>query len=222
MIRSLSAISGDGKTVLGTQTNGVVIYPFRWSAEGGFATLYPFISDIEFCHGLSQDGRFAVGGDSVAHRWDASGAEQQVGPLGYRRTSAWAISADGGSVVGAATSSTTSHYVAYRWTLSGGAKRLGHYPGFDNSAAKFMAADGKLVVGEVWGPAPATPFVWTSNSGMRLLRDLATGSDPVLLSESGPVRVNGLSEDGKTIIGGTYDRTGSFPEHAWVAKIALR
>jgi len=221
-IRSVDGVSGDGTSIVGTEDNGSLSHAFRWSPSEGFVILEPFLQLSEQVHAISNDGRVVVGGDKIARRWVGSGSGEVLAPKGYRYSTAVAVSADGNMVAGSGYSDPTGNWTAYRWAEGVGLKRIGHYPGFSNSVAKYMSADGKVIVGEVSGPGQATPFIWTSASGMKLLRDLEPSINALLMNPDQPIRVSGLSADGKTVVGGTYDRTGSFPEHAWVASITLR
>lgn len=220
-IESIGGLSQDGSTVAGTAYDLLNRRkPFVWTKAGGYVDLQTIDWSTDNVRGISADGHAVIGGDRSAKQWVDGGAPELVGPTGYRYTAANAVSQDGSVIVGDALLGATNAYNAYLWTRADGPRRLGHLKGFANISAKLVSGDGKLVVGTVWGPSPETPFVWTARGGIRLLRDVVSPS-PALLNPNGPVRVSALTPDGRILIGSTFDNTGLFPEHAWVARLAI-
>jgi len=220
-ISTIDGISADGTTIVGTETNGTFTYPFRWSDSEGFVKLGPYLQINDRMHAVSDNGGDVVGGDKIGMIWSGVEAGRPVGPSGYRYASAMAVGWHGQAAAGTAVSAKDSTSMAYRWTSFGGPCVLGHLSGFANSSALYISDDAKVVVGEVWGPGQPTPYIWTSASGMKLLRDLIPAGGETLMNPDGPIHVSGMSGDGRVLIGGTYDRTGRFPEHAWVARLTL-
>lgn len=111
-------------------------------------------------------------------------------------SAAVAVSADGTTVVGIASSLSSE---AFRWTSSGGMVGLGDLPGASfYSSASGVSADGAVVVGRSAssssGDIGSEGFRWTSSGGMQGLGDLPPSSR--FYSEA-----NGISDDGTTIVG---------------------
>jgi probable HAF family extracellular repeat protein len=107
-------------------------------------------------------------GSQRAFRWTRSGGTQDLGTLGWDRTWAQSISADGQTVVGAY---RTGDYAwrAFRWTPSSGMVDLGSL-GTDWVDANDVSSDGSVVVGESYGSGPSGwgvyGFRWTQSTGM--------------------------------------------------------
>ncbi len=121
-------------------------------------------------------------------------------PGGYFDSRAWAVSADGGTVVGRAWSLDPDWgngplgFEAMRWTARDGLMGLGGLPGLHDSTAFGVSADGNVVVG--WSNVVngiAHPFRWTAQHGMQALPGLPGGDG------SGIAR--GVSANGSVIVG---------------------
>ena len=146
-----TAVSDDGNAVAGCSVNIT-----------GIQTNWP-----------SPDGDWW--GSQRAFRWTRSGGTQDLGTLGWDRTWANSISADGQTVVGA---SRIGDYAwrAFRWTPSSGMVDLGSL-GIDWVDALDVSSDGSVVVGYSYGSGPSGwgvyGFRWTPSTGMVNLGALA-------------------------------------------------
>lgn len=160
------AASQDGAVVVG-QTYGVT-QGFRW--QGGrflelAAAIYPtdVSADGSVVAGYRANGR----GGNVASRW-ANGVLTDLGYLQPNTHSeAWAISADGSTVVGFGQYSTDGVVVdeAFRWK-DGEMLGLGGLLAGDRlySSASDVSADGSVVVGTTRGATGLEAFRWTDGS----------------------------------------------------------
>ena len=114
------------------------------------------------------------------------------------RSEAWAISADGSTVVGTATDSEFIEGQAIRWTPAGGMTPLGDLPGgAKKSIASAVSSDGRVIVGLGTSANTATgpeAFIWTEQEGMRRLTQIL----PPSTISSG---ANAVSADGKVVTG---------------------
>jgi probable HAF family extracellular repeat protein len=115
-------------------------------------------------------------------------------PGGEFFSSATAVSADGGVVVGSSNSANGNE--AFRWTAAGGRVGLGDQPGGIFSSTAFaVSADGLVVVGGSdlsYEPRGGRSFRWTAAHGMVGLH----------LSEEFPANyATGVSADGSVIVG---------------------
>lgn len=140
-------------------------------------------------------------------------------PSDSRGSDAFAVSADGSTVVGRIYAGGGSE--AFRWTFSGGIERLGHLPGSNGfDVAYGVSGNGSLVVGYGGGKA----FEWTQATGMVALASTqsyaysnalavsADGSSIVGYATTsafgpsgilGPGLATGVSADGRVIVGST-------------------
>ncbi|MCE4063390.1 hypothetical protein LXM60_24615 [Pandoraea sputorum] len=187
-------MSADGSTVFGTLTTSAGIQAFRWTKLTGIETIaglggYP--------HAVSADGSVVVGsinngpGSSYAFRWTVDGGTQNLGSLGGVASTAFGISADGTTIVGAGLVNGTSGERAFRWTEASGMTNLGTLGG-DASVANTANANGSVVVG--WSRASATDasvahaFRWTASTGMQDLGTIGgTTSNARAISADGNV-----------------------------------
>ncbi|MCF7955468.1 MAG: right-handed parallel beta-helix repeat-containing protein [Phycisphaerae bacterium] len=203
-----SAISDDGSVIVGNshdgrgQTGEAVI----WTADGGIVglghlhdgDLYSYASDV------SADGLVVVGFSSTgafqdtekAFRWTAADGMVSLGIKGKAR----AVSADGSVIVG--TIGTDDELEAFRWTEQTGVVRLGDLPGLSfYSIASAVSADGSIVVGRSEGSSSSNAFIWDEQNGMRDLKDVLTNDYGLDLGDWKLSYANGISDDGRTIVG---------------------
>jgi probable HAF family extracellular repeat protein len=207
-------VSADGATVAGYITGPGSYRPFRWTSSAGMQVLEPG-AEIAFAWDISDDGQFIVGGygsstvfggNQEAYRWTAGGQYEFLGflPQGPTTSAAWATSADGSIVVGAARSNA-GHQEAFRWTATDGMVGMGDLPGGEIASRAFgVSADGRIVVGESGSPSGPEAFRWTAESGMIGLGHLP-GDDFISTAYA-------ASADGSVVVGSsvTGGRTAAF------------
>lgn len=178
-------ISGDGQVVVGS--NG-----FRWTAAGGMTDIGPI------AHATSYDGSTVVGGGCGV--WtQVSGLTYLPGlPGGDDSCTAWAVSGDGGVVVGSSSSTAfpTSIGEGFRWTDATGMVPLGALPGTTNGTLmQGVSGDGQVVVGRDNGDGNSSTYravKWTQADGLVNLGTLPGTSNS---------RANAASYDGSVIVG---------------------
>jgi uncharacterized membrane protein len=123
----------------------------------------PFAAPTEV-NALSSDGRVAVGtlpgspgsqGDYL-YRWTRGGGTVYQLPPGPSINYAFDVSHDGGTVIGWTLRGGLfdSRWEAYRWTQAGGYSLLGKAPGYAETIATGISADGSVVVGSVSNSPP--------------------------------------------------------------------
>jgi probable HAF family extracellular repeat protein len=162
--------------------------------------------------GVSADGGVVVGSGAgevgqLAYRWSATTGVTVLGDLVESNDFSIAhdVSSNGSVVVGVGNSSAGTE--AFRWTEASGMIGLGDLPGGDfYSCATAVSADGKVIVGIGSSEFNALrernnteAFTWTSETGLVGLGYL---SEQDRFSAA-----NGISDDGKTIVGTSgYDQ----------------
>lgn len=154
----VNSVSADGTTVVGRQrsTDGQGD-GFRWTADQGMQTLESLPGeDNRDPTALNASGSEAVG---VSYDFDEANSISPVawGPTGAvrsldlpRGTIPYALSADGSSIVGGMPNDSDGGDIAFRQGNGEQAIELGRLPGFDESRATAVSADGKVIVGEVF------------------------------------------------------------------------
>lgn len=195
------AVSADGRAVAGNSTKSdyLIQHAFRWTPSDGMVDLGALDGDFSYAYSISSDGRTVVGFSGTtadgktphAFRWTTTDGMQDLGSLGGW-TTAYAVSADGGVVVGESWI-PGSLFHAFRWTPSEGMVDLGTLPGGNASTAIGVSADGRIVVGDASdSDGGMRAFRWTQVEGMRPL---------------GPCCSNavGLSSDGSVVVGNAWN-----------------
>lgn len=152
-----SALSADGKSVVGTAWSEIGGEPFIWDKQQGMQRLDNILTVITpgAAHDISADGSVVVGradfGNVSAFRWQDAGFQM----FGNASPSvANGVSADGNMLVG------TDNYspgggpapvtgTAFRWTAADGIVTLADLPGGPDCArANDVSANGRIVVGK--------------------------------------------------------------------------
>lgn len=211
-----SGASADGSVIIGTLTRPTDQYPgekqeaFRWTKEQGLQTLGELpggdnkgdhLAELAIrATGVSADGSVIVGHDlkhGEAFRWSKDGGMRGLGRLpGGEQSWAFAVSADGSTIVGSSATSTPDESQAVRWTAAGAIESLASLPGkrsFSRSKAHDVSADGAVIVGSVWDEKGTEAFRWTKKHGMVILGGLPEGYDRSSASA--------VSADGSVIVG---------------------
>lgn len=209
-----TGVSDNGMVVVGEHFDQSVA--FRWTEDDGMIPLgdLPGGNAQSEASAVSADGEVVVGtgwsDDGIeAFRW-ASGAMVGLGDLpgGQFRSYAYDVSADGSTVVGESLSSGTSFafgYEAFRWTSGGGMQALGLGPGATFSTATQVTGDGATVFGVAGRTGRSVAMVW--ETGGRTVRQMLEADYGLDLTGWQLERVDGVSDDGMTIVG-----TGTNPQ----------
>jgi probable HAF family extracellular repeat protein len=218
-----SGVSAYGSVVVGNSRSASGNEAFRWTAGGGMVGLGDLPGGIfsSRAWAVSADGSVVVGFSRTdlgneAFRWTVESGMVGLGDLpgGVFSSVATAISADGQTIVGMS-SSAASGSEAFRWTAASGMEALGFPPGRTISRARAVSGDGSIVVGESLGGP--TAFIWDEENGMRLLSEVLTDDYGIDLTGWSLELADGISSDGRTIVGRGTNPSG-FTE-AWVAVI---
>ncbi len=204
------SISANGSVVVGEAQDDSTFYdyPFRWE-NGTWQLLGALSGGYEaFAYDVSADGSVVVGMALIkigngynwhAFRWE-NGTMQDLGTLGGGRSRANAVSADGKVVVGAA-QDTSGNWHAFRWE-NGVMEDLGTLGSW--SEALDVSANGSVIVGN----AEQGAFRWTTQAGMENLSDIYWYSRPTT--------AEGISPDGRFIVGRGYNPITQNPYEAYL------
>jgi uncharacterized membrane protein len=162
-------ISGDGRVIVG-QADGTAFY---WTAAGGLQLL-PRTASGGQAADASYDGTVIVGGTpddnpaDRAARWNSFGTAAFLGAPSP--STATAISADGSTIVGAATGSGP-----FRWTEATGAQPLG----FGFYSVNDISADGSVIVGAQFENGGLRALRWSEATGPQLIGPLQSNAAAV-------------------------------------------
>jgi uncharacterized membrane protein len=134
---------------------------------------------------------------------------------------AWAISGDG-TTVGGHVNGELGVQQAALWRADGSLVRLGFLPGDrPQSFVRALSWDGSIAVGQSDSLSGFVPyfqaFIWDGTAGMRNLRDVLVEDHRLDLTDWVLVSAEGISDDGKTIVG--YGTNPSGRTEAWIAVI---
>lgn len=208
-------MSGDGGTVVGAcewgQATGLNGQAFRWTQQGGMQGLGFVRPGSEFSRAMaiSRDGGTIVGESHWDGISDGFVWREGAGMVGLPRlpgvpadswTRAGAVSADGSVIVGDGDSPATGTSTALRWTAAG-VQDLGSLPGYLRSVAHTVDGSGDVVCGIVYTGLPTTVFVWTPQTGMKLLADHLASYGVSVPAGYRLNQVYAISEDGLTFAG---------------------
>jgi probable HAF family extracellular repeat protein len=224
-------ISADGSVIVGagkSSASGSNYEAFRWTSGSGMVGLGDLPGGIflSVAAAVSPDGSVVVGrGSSVsgseAIRWTSGGGMVGLGDLpgGAFGSAALGISADGSVIVGQGTSA--SGLEAFRWTAGGGMIGLGDLPtGAFQSKANAVSADGSVIVGESYaGPGIRAAFIWDETNGMRRLDTVLSVDLGLDLTDWELLSAEGISADGRTIVGTGYNPIHGAFIASWIAVI---
>jgi probable HAF family extracellular repeat protein len=176
-----TAVSADGRTVVGQGTVAEGGRAFRWEALSGIKN-------------LNSDPAVLV----QTHPWDITPDGRVVVGRGVNSTESTAVSSDGEVVAG--WSNLPSGVRGFRWTRQTGMQAVGDLPGgADFSFAYGISADGNILVGESSSARGTEAFRWDHALGqIDPLGDLPGGDFQSVARE--------ISPDGGVIVG--YGNTG--------------
>jgi probable HAF family extracellular repeat protein len=121
-------------------------------------------------------------------------------------------------VVGFSNDASGHGFKAFRWTAASGMVGLGFLPGGNQSSARGVNADGKVVVGQA-NDASDQPqaFRWTRATRMQSVLTLLLAAKVVTMTGWQLRSANGVSADGTVIVGDGVDPLGQ--SQAWIARL---
>ena len=184
-----SAVSADGKVVVGSSWSHTGSQPFRWTASEGMTMLG---ESGGWANAVSCDGSVIVGTTgSQVFRWTTSKGIAELGGLpGSFFSEAYGVSADGSIIVGYSESS--ERYEAFIWTADSGMSEFEELSEpIQQSRAYDVSLDGSTVVGWRSTDDGMRAFRWTASGGMT---GLADGGEPM-------IEAYGTSADGSVVVG---------------------
>lgn len=212
-----TAISGDGKVVVGRIGTNENAHAFRWTMKDNTKDLGILSGGkTSAANAVSGDGSVIVGVSDIGHqrkhafRWTKAGGMKDLGVLGKddkKFTSAAFVSKDGSVVAGAG---GDEH--AFRWTKAGGMKDLGTLGGKHCDIAA-MSDDGNVIVGassESSGDVHA--FRWAKTGGIKNLGVL----------EGKASEATGVSKDGSVVVGKSEVKDGFFHAFRWTKEEGMK
>jgi hypothetical protein len=171
-------------------------------------------SGISSAGGVSDDGAFVAVNTSDAEGpglfgWTAAGGLQLIA----RDTSAFGVSADGSTLVGATTDPSSGVSVPSMWTTASGLNVLGLPPGevaTIATASVDVSHDGSIVVGNTSVAGQQTAFLWTESAGFTFfLNGLSDASEGSVATKA--------SADGSVIVGFSVGENGAGGPYRWTA-----
>ncbi len=213
-------VSADGSVIVGCaiDSNGEQ-RAFRWTAATGMQDLGSDLGHQQTCGFLpdvpavdvSADGTVVVGtavanlgGGSYnwrAFRWTASTGMQNLGTLGGE-SRAYAISADGSTVVGTSDFTGSQQFTPFRWTSATGMQDIGD-PNRDAVSAWGVSLNGSTIVG-----GGRYAFRWTATGGIEDLNQTYFS----LVGYSSLNWATDISSNGRYIVGYGYHLGGMIVE----------
>jgi probable HAF family extracellular repeat protein len=224
-------VSADGITIVGQGENNVGFEPVVWKRNRVDRGLgyFPDGGTAGWAFAVSADGSNVVGWlipsqpISEAFRWTEETGKVPLGELpgGLFLSSALGIADDGGVIVG--TSFSSAGQEAVRWSADNTLESLGDLPGGDVLGLAFDAsADGSIIVGlgtteEFLIALGRRAFIWDAENEMRLLKDVLEEEHGFDLTDWTLVSANGISADGRTIVGDGINPNGDI--EAWVVHL---
>jgi len=239
-----TAISQDGSAIAGYFTDGKETAGhrlFRWTVEVGFQDLGPIDTSLTALS-MSPDGNVITGWKRATHnrhdeqvdipdqfhvfQWKAGSGITDLGFIGGRKSEVIAISADQKvffGVVGG--SSGAKGQYLFRWSRETGLEYLFELGAlYERGSASlhglFVSSDGTVAAGSLVKQPKnnvydSFVFRWTRESG---LQNLGVGQDSL-------VYLNGMSPDGKIVVGKRYLGHGKYMDFEvfrWVADGGLQ
>ncbi len=171
-----SAVSADGRAVVGVVNVDGIDSPFRWSEETGIVLLgdLPGGETGGVAYAVNANGTVVVGGSISgasnpwyayeAFRWTAETGMVPLGdlPAGDYSSEARAVSASGSVVVGVSSIFPSPRTAAFIWTPQRGMRDLRsvlindyglNLAGWELASAQAISADGRTIVGRGINPA---------------------------------------------------------------------
>lgn len=205
--------SADGAVVVGQASPGGVAPregAFRW--ENGVMEALPDLpgGDVKSrAHGISDDGSIIVGSSggsdgNEAVRWVDTVVEGLGSPANGHSAVAYDCSADGTVVVGEYFLDSPFRQAGFIWRDGVGMEQLPDFPGpTPLLVARAVSGDGRVVAGTVSGTEGSGAFIWTAETGTRLLKSVLVNLYGLDLTgwTLGTVYNHGINDDGTVLVG---------------------
>lgn len=221
-------ISDDGSIIVGHED----FRPALWTAGSGWVRLGALPGAVEsgYSAGISPDGVAIVGvADSSrvgvvgeAFRWSKDTGMVGLGVLKGRTNSIALDAASGGDlVVGQSGSPSERTSEAFFWTQDNGMVPLGDLPGgVVDGVANAVSSDGGCIVGRSsTSLSGGGAFIWDPKNGLQQLHAVLTQEYDLDLEGWTLSSAEGLSADGRTIVGTGRNPAGQ--SEGWIVYLGL-
>lgn len=201
---------------LSTVSTNVDNHAFIWSVSTGVQDLGVPVSSNTYAASINKNGMvvgtyYASSSGNHAFLWTQSGGVQDLGNLGIQQASAGGIN-DFGEAVGSSEvpPGSADLYAGFRWTTSGGLRRLpSPYPSSDATASA-VSATGEIVGFALNSKIQQRATVWLTPSSVHDLNSLTVNSPMILVMARG---VNSVGQ----IVGVGRLKTNAALAHAFLA-----
>lgn len=217
-----TAVSSDGKVIVGTSFASEGPQAFRWTDSAGMIPLNPLPHDVitTEARDVSADGVFIVGVAEMADlnlgfRWSETTGFDLIDDPSWPRESNGAVGAsqDGSVVIG--NRGKYGHTRAYRWTATSGASLIDDRT--DDSSyttAIAISDDGTTIVGRQSGDVNGIAFRWTAATGIEDLGPMPGEYESSVATS--------ISADGKVILGTLRTEPEVVDYYVWDAAHGMR
>jgi uncharacterized membrane protein len=228
-------LSGDGVTLVGLYWRpgqpGGSAHACRWTSATGVVDLGSDGGSSR-ANAASHDGRVIAGWDEHADgHWRPAvwvDGVKQILSVNDVFCEAAAVNVDGTIIGGQSYDPTSQLDVAAVWRRNDGTwdeELLGALPGtfpvYGIAIAEAMSADGRLVVGyNSFSGLDATGFLWTEATGMIDVVPFLAQHGISLPSGFDVISLDGVSDDGKTIVGSGRDTYPPFHVRTFVIRLS--
>ena len=212
---SPGGLSQNGSVIALTDSNRAALRMSGFGSPLQYLDAIPGTGAESAAVDVSASGAVAAGhvdtasGTSELFRWTLTGGLSRLGQFGgnERDTLAWAISADGLTIVGSASNPGSLHEgLAFRWQ-AGVFSALGSLPGDETALPFDVSGDGSRIVGSSGAGEflrGGTAFLWDPHNGLRdmnvLLESLGIDLTNIVLEQA-----SSISADGRTIVGRGFE-----------------
>ena len=210
--------SADGAVVVGQGSpGGGGDGAFRWENEVMEALPDLPGGDVESrAYGISNDGSIIVGSSkgpngTEAVRWVDTAIEGLGSPANGHSAVGYDCSADGSVVVGEYFLNSPLRQAGFIWREGVGMEQLPDFPGSTSLLiANAVSGDGLVVAGHVLGDEGSGAFIWTAETGTRLLKSVLVDIYGLDLTGWALLNVyyNGINADGTVIVGSALNPQG--------------
>jgi uncharacterized membrane protein len=224
-------VSHAGDVIAGaskSEASGQMPEACRWSEAEGMEALGTWESGAEYSESLAVSGDGATLGGRLTGTWidDAFVWTRETGVRTFQSLTGarvpggkvTAISYSGDVLVGAGGHSLGRE--AFRWSSTDGMQWLGALaPIALSSESTAVSADGTVVVGtcHVHGTPAQRAFLWTSQAGMRDIKDVLEQDAGLDLTGWNLTIATGISSNGRVIVGNGVTPAGN--QASWIARL---
>ena len=237
---SASAVSADGRVVVGSGVNDRGTVALRWTEQGGITEIPPAFPEkryISVAGGVSSDGNTVIGFSSSNESfrganmsqgfiWTAEKGIRLLGSLpgGFPFSAARAVSGDGTIVVGQV--SVKGPPKGFTWTLAQGMNEIPSSTTVIPIDAAGITSDGVATVGVANEFTNDGPMLFSNGKrGRRVAFRIVNAGKPEalgILPEHFSSSAMDASRKGKYVVGGSKKKAGGSQAFIWDATQGMR